>query len=383
MVFNLQSTMWQFAKGVDKTGSLYTVETLNKIYNALVYNSAEILPDRVVNPKPNPFLSHTALTAELRYENEKPIYPGLLYSELVCFIDRLRAGKDVNINLVPEPGLFKMEPFQNPHVEALREIGFTAFKDAGKFRYDSDVIRLNDFSDDGEITVLTVQRAKYSLQAKSNLILDFKTSPEGPTLRKELLKAYLGSLPPMSDLRLAQTIGVTVLLFYKEGGELKPFLVPRSRETAVLNEGDWSDSASGAAEWPEDEYNTPKTFEAYILDDMYRELDEELGLKPEDVCGLVPLAIAREFIRSGKPQIFFIGYTELSHNEILWKMEEQRKIVGKNPYVPNEINRMPLARKRPIVTSAKEVAKNFENMRIDPQAAASLYYAHRFFESQK
>lgn len=381
MTFEIGKALWSIIRSKDPTSLLALCETLNILYKKLVIESGEILPKRQVSPKPNPFLSHTPSTAEHRYSKEKQIYPGLLYTELVCYIDRLITGKGASIEIKPEPGLFHLAPLSNPEVEALRDSGFAAFKHAGKYRYESDVIRLNGFDDDGQKTTLTIQKAKYSQQARSNLILDYEARPGGPTMRKALMDERRGFLPDLRDKRLAQTIGVSMLLFYPDQGEWMPFLVARNRETAVLNEGEWSDSASGAAEWPADEHNTAKTFEAYILDDMYMELDEELGLKPQDLSNVLPLAIAREFIRAGKPQIFFIGFTNLSYNDIVMRMEERRKETLKNPNLPNEINKMPAFRRIPRVSSAKEAAKSFQDMRIDPQSAASLYYAHRFFEA--
>ena len=63
------------------------------------------------------------------------------------------------------------------------------------------------------------------------------------------------------------------------------------------------------------------------------------------------------------------------------RMEERRRDTLNNPNLPNEINKMPTLRRIPRISSAKEVAKSFHDMRIDPQSAASLYYAHRFFEA--
>jgi hypothetical protein len=216
MTFKIGKTLWTLIRSKDPTNLLALCETLNVLHRKLVIESGEILPNRPVNPKPNPFLSHTHSTAEHRYSTEKQIYPGLLYTELVCYIDRLIEGKGAKIDIIPDPGLFQLAPFSNPEVEALRDTGFTAFRRAGKFRYESDVIRLNAFDDDGQTTTLTIQKAKYSQQAKSNLILDYDATPGGPTLRKALMTERRGLLPELNDKRLAQTIGVSMLLFYED-----------------------------------------------------------------------------------------------------------------------------------------------------------------------
>ena len=376
---NLQE-FWQFFVEQDKSGYLDRLNILNNMYQQLIYNTAEIRTRKTVHTKPNPFLSHNADIANHRYRKETAIYPGLLYSEEVCFIDQLVSGKAVDIRVRPQIGLFEMEQFADTDLEQLREDGFKAFRKAGKYRYDSDVIRLNAIEKTKTKTYLTIQKALYSQQARSNLIVDYTNSPDGPSLRSALCQEYEGFLPPLHDERLAHTIGVTMLLFFVQDGALVPFLVPRSREVAVLNEGAWSDSASGAAEWPKDEFNTPQTFEEYILDDMYMELREELGLDSDDVKNILPLAIAREFIRAGKPQIFFIGFTHLSYNQLVAKMETTREKTLDEPYIPNEMYKMPAFRSPVIPRTAKEAAKESEALGIDAQSAASLFYAHKFFE---
>ena len=369
-----------FFKEQDKTGYLERLNILNKLYFQLVYNTAEFRVKKTVHTKPNPFLSHNADIANHRYRKETPIYPGLLYTEEVCFIEQLVKGQGVDIRVRPQIGLFQMEPFIDPEIERIRRDGFSAFQQARKFRYDSDVIRLNAIEKTDTKTYLTIQKALYSQQAKSNLIMDYEIASSGPSLRSVLCDEYEGRLPPLHDERLAHTIGVTMLLFFMQDSFLVPFLIPRSREVAVLNEGEWSDSASGAAEWPKDEFNTPQTFEEYILDDMYMELKEELGLNKTDVINILPLAIAREFIRAGKPQIFFIGFTHLNYNQLVARMEVARQKTMKDPNIPNEMYKMPAFRNPSVPRTAKEAAKNSEALGIDAQSAASLYYAHKFFE---
>jgi hypothetical protein len=46
------------------------------------------------------------------------------------------------------------------------------------------------------------------------------------------------------------------------------------------------------------------------------ELEEEVGLTRNDLDWIRPLALCREFLRAGKPQIFFAAQTSLSSNEL-------------------------------------------------------------------
>jgi ADP-ribose pyrophosphatase YjhB (NUDIX family) len=61
---------------------------------------------------------------------------------------------------------------------------------------------------------------------------------------------------------------------------------------------------------------------------MYREVEEEIGLKKEDIDFLVPISLNRELARGGKPQIFFIGAINERITE--YQLVEKRKKAIKN-----------------------------------------------------
>jgi len=71
-------------------------------------------------------------------------------------------------------------------------------------------------------------------------------------------------------------------------------------------------TASGEAVW----YDDAETFGEIFTANILRELDEEVGLSPGDLDWLRPVAFCREFLRGGKPQFFFQGYTKLSAVEL-------------------------------------------------------------------
>lgn len=364
-----------------KTGipfaGLTTTLTIDAISN-LLSNTAEIkLHERPLQAS-DEFLNQHPLSIQGLYDREPLLGGRLLYVEMVNFADCLLQSGQVDIRISLRKGLFSLRAFPDADVEALREQGFNRLREAKKYTHPSDVIRLWHVKTEGTSTIMEIQKAHYEHQAKSNLILDF--CPNGQTtIRQALGRETPGRLPALDDDRLANTLGVTILVFYRdEQGVFCPFLVPRTRKVAVLNRGQWSDSASGAAEWPKDPENTAATFEDYILDDLYKELSEEIGLRSSDLSALYPLALCRDVIREGKPQLFFVGFTELTRKQMIEKMEEARKLNKKNPIEPEEIFRMPLLRKPPVFSSSADANKTYEEKGVDPQCAASLYYAMDF-----
>lgn len=347
----------------------------------LVENTAELRFPQQVDEASDEFLNQHPLPLQALYHNERLLRGRLLYVEQANFIDLLVGSGEVQIEIANAPGVFALAPFDDPGTERLRDAGFSRLREVGKYRHDSDVVRVSQIVATDRGARLVVQKARFSDQARSNLILDFNDSNRAPSLRAALLRESPGLLPRLDDRRLANSLGVTILVFYRDdSGALVPFLVPRTKKTAVLNRGLWSDSASGAAEWPRDEQSTPKTFEGYILDDLYKELEDEIGLQRGDISTVLPLAIGREIMRAGKPQIFFIGFTPLRRPDLLRRMNAARLLARKNPIEPPEVHRMPTFRKPPRPGDPSQLHNDYEVKLLDPQCAASLYYSLTFLQ---
>ncbi|SDW79369.1 hypothetical protein [Roseicitreum antarcticum] len=345
----------------------------------LLNNTAELRLADAAGQSSDEFLNQHPLPLQALYDREKLLRGRLLYVEMANFIDLIVRTGRVHIDIAPRPEGFRLAPFADPGTEALRNQGFERLREVGKYRHNSNVIRLERVDVQPGGARLHIQRATYHDQASSNLILDFVGNGRAPTLREALRRESPGRLPDLDDRRLANSLGVTVLVFYRDARDnWTPFLVPRTRATAVLNRGLWSDSASGAAQWPKDAETAPKTFDAYILDDLHQEMESEIGLFPEDLTALLPLAIGREIMRAGKPQMFFIGFTQLSRPQLLKRMETARKKNLRNPIEPEEIYRMPLLRRAPTPDDPSQIHAVYEDAVVDPQCAASLYYALSF-----
>lgn len=313
------------------------------------------------------------------YPRENRIYGRLPYAFLADFIPFYAAGRPVTIDIAPDDTPFSLRP-PPPPLDATVEEGFRAFKQDRKRTHNSEVIRLNGVTNKDDGIEIAIQRAQYDDQVRSNLILDFE-GEAGTSLRKLLSAEYGGKLPAIDDPRLANTIGLAALIFFRDNGVLTPYFVPRTREVAVFNYGAWHCTASGAAEWPRFFEQTEKDFDAFILDDMYDELREEAGLLPDDIENLVPLALCRELVRAGKPQFFFIGFTKLTCRELTERMHKARNTALPQAE-PTETYRQPLFRFPSSASTENEVIAMFEGGGFTSEAAALLHLCLRFMKAQ-
>ena len=350
------------------TGTTLLIDFLKKVF----VESAEVRIPVLEDSKFDEFLIHSPFYISLTYRRENPIHRNIPYVEVVSYVERIVIGNGAAIEIEPDDRAFRLTSFTDENVEAIREQAFEAFKEAGKIRHDSNTVRVNDIRDDGEKTVLTIQRAKYSQQAKSNLVLDYDR--QGTTMRKALSAEFGSSLPPLHEKRVANTLGLAIIVFYLDEGRLTPFIVPRTKGVAVFNHGEWHCTASGAAEWPDDFHNTSKDFNAFIMDDLYKELADEVGLLKSDLTNVLPLALCREMVRAGKPQLFFIGFTRLGYGQLKARLKKARR-KAKRLNEPEEVYDLPLFRFPDDISTAADAAERFEGAGFTSEGAAALFYA--------
>jgi len=208
------------------------------------------------------------------YADETPALPGVPYAVI---------GTEPHYAIEREPG-----EFQLANVLGLRP----------DLAYDETVVRLARF----DPPTLHVQPCPYSLGVKSNYAMD----GEGE-LRPLLRREYGRRLPPLNDSRLSNGIGTTAIVFDGEG---RPYLPRRAPRQSVFP-GGYHCTASGEAVWRD-----ALSFETLFTDNIVRELEEEVGLSRNDLDWIRPVAFCREFLRAGKPQIFFEGRTSLTESEL-------------------------------------------------------------------
>lgn len=196
-------------------------------------------------------------------------------------------------------------PYSPPHAGP-----WTVERDPGAFRLD-DVLGLTPLPPHDESLarlvdssggVLRVQRARYSDGLKSNYAVD---APGG--LRARLLADYGRRLPPPGDPRLSNAIGVAVIVFDAAG---RPYLPRRAPRQSVFP-GGYHCTASGETLW-----NEAEGFDGLFTASICRELEEEAGLPRTGLDWIRPLGLCREFLRAGKPQLFYAARTSLSAAEL-------------------------------------------------------------------
>ena len=208
------------------------------------------------------------------YREERTVRPGIPYMELAD------GGAPFGVVKLADP--FRLQPVLDLEP---------------KLDFNEAVTRLVAY--DSATRSLTVQKSFYSDGVKSNYAME--------RLRGLFQAEYGYRLPPLSDARLSNGIGTAVVVFTAEG----PYLPRRARGQAVFPKG-YHCTASGEATWIESAHTFDEIFTANIL----RELEEEVGLAAEDLDWIQPVSFCREFLRGGKPQFFFQGYTRLSAGQL-------------------------------------------------------------------
>jgi hypothetical protein len=259
---------------------------------------------------------------------------------------------------------------------------FAERKKDGRTRLNERTIRLSkvqsQHADSGK-ALLNVQRASYYDQAHSNLILDFDRHNPGTfhTLRDQLHAKYGDCLPPLHDGRLANTIGIAAQLFYWNGKDWVPYIVRRVRQIGVFP-GGLHCSASGVANWPQ--RRSEITF-GDLSKQMYDEIEEEVGLKPEELIELRPMALCREMARGGKPQIFYAGLTLLGRAELAKRRRQATKVVRATTKIP-EIERDRWYRSADVVMTPSSIRSKAGRWGLTLEAVGSLYYGVKYLKGR-
>ncbi|MCK5334416.1 MAG: hypothetical protein KAJ24_07890, partial [Candidatus Aenigmarchaeota archaeon] len=274
---------------------------------------------------PTKYLNYDPLFLCSAYEEETPIKAYLPYKQEVCWIrstweETCKVVNNISIQKTSQPFNLRADLME---LKAFQGLAYHEFTASGKITRDSNIIRLESLETTQKETKLTVRKAKYSDQVQSNLVMDWTNDHALKkmgiaTLRAHFSSQYPKRLPPLSDMHLANTMGIAVILFYQNSSmEYVPYLPQRTKgrinDKTILAvfEGGYHCTASGAAEWSEGE-----NFDQIFTEDMYRELHDEVGIERDEVEVMLPVALCREFLRGGKPQIFFAGLTKLSEKQL-------------------------------------------------------------------
>ena len=286
------------------------------------------------------------------YASETPVTPYLPYVEIANWCEQFARGVQPEIAVELLRGDFRLASWGSGDGDRIREQALADAKRDEPKTFDGPAVRVEDCTASGSKLWLSVQKASYFDQCKSNLALDYRYRTQTGTVLtlRDLLRQEFGtSLPPLSDRRMANTLGIAALIMVREGDDFTPYLVSRSRDVAVFNRGgEWHCTASGVAELPRGQDRTPH----FYKDSMLKELDEEVGILEHELETLEPVALCREMTRGGKPQMFFLGVTSLDRAALAGKLTEaQRKTEAKGWVVEN--TPMPLLRSPETLTDGE------------------------------
>jgi hypothetical protein len=317
------------------------------------------------------------------YTDEPRITDALPYKELARWTGAPeQSAPELEIQKASKEFILGSDPVE---LKAFQVEALQAFRNEGRMSRNDSIVRLMDVGDDAK--TLRIQRALYSDQVQSNLVMDW----EGPhslasRLKIQTLRSFFQAqlhrrLPPLEDTRLANTIGISVvLLFRSEEGALTPYIPLRTQSGMLrkgnrlaLMEGTYTSTASGALRWRDD----ASTFQELVVADLLEELNQEVGIRAEDVSGLHPAGLCREFLRGGKPQLFFVGLTSLTEEELIERRRDarQREATEDSRKVEVEDTHLNLS-------DPKIAKRQLRKHGMNPEAAANLFYARLRFEPE-
>jgi len=253
------------------------------------------------------------------YSREKLLSNKIPYTLLYNFMEN--PNKEIVISKMDDH--FKLCYDDDIDIKSFQVEAYNEFKRNGKFIYDDHTVSLRSIENVGDKFILNVQQSKYSDQVQSHLVLDWinENLENRGSLRGIIKSKYTTNLLPSLDCPLlSNSLGISTIIYFKgDNGELVPYLPYRNkskinakRNALALYEGVYHCSSSGVLKWTNDEMNM-----SWIEKEMYREIHEEIGLEKLNIVKLKPIAIVRELLRAGKPQIFFIGYTDLKESELV------------------------------------------------------------------
>ena len=112
---------------------------------------------------------------------------------------------------------------------------------------------------------------------------------------------------------------------------------------------------------------------------MYREIEEEVGLRPEDIEVLQPVALAREFLRCGKPQLFFAGVTHLEEEALIQRRLEAIERTNRRSENDSEV-KIEIEDKHYLYTNRENLEKAIDQNGLSLEAIANLHYAEQFIQ---
>jgi hypothetical protein len=344
------------------------IETIIQVGLEIYKNKDSI--NSVFNPK---YLSYDLNKLTSYYINNKLVDKRIPYIELYDFVE----NPDVNVVFSKNDNEFRIENGNIIEIKTFQTNALEEFKQKGKFTFDSNTVRLNDFIIKENEVHLEIMKSKYSDQVQSHLVLDWENKHlkkiGNMSLRGFLLAKYGNTIPPLTTNYLSNSIGISVIIYYMKNNQLTPYLPFRNKSIfskkknePALYEGTYHCSSSGALEWKDGLYSIDS-----IKNEMFREIYEEIGLEKKEIITLEHISITRELLRAGKPQIFFIGFTKLNENKLI---ERRKQAINTSK---NNADKIEIKDKHLIFEGERLKSKR---TMLSLEAIGNLYYCEKYLD---
>jgi hypothetical protein len=141
------------------------------------------------------------------YSKETAVCGTLPYVE-ICSSFQDAKNKLNSVELKLSSSEFHVSDWANENECALAHSGFKELVKDGHASSNKTIVKVSNFRFSRGKLVIECCPTKYLEQAKSNLILDYSEPNSIHSLRSILLAEFPGTLPPLEDTRLANTLGV-------------------------------------------------------------------------------------------------------------------------------------------------------------------------------
>ncbi|MFW6008793.1 MAG: hypothetical protein ACOCP8_05965 [archaeon] len=172
-------------------------------------------------------------------------------------------------------------------------------------------VRLHSFKVKGDNIVLNYQKTHYFNSFITNLKSEYELGNMKirNLLKNKVLTKNYKNLIKLNNSQLSNHLGYDMVLFTKDGKIIFPY---RSENVAIIK-NNYSSSASGSLEFDDVKIGVLNAKEV-----CKRETKEELNLNPKDFKVRL-YGINRMMQFNGKPNLSFIGITDLTEEEFLKK----------------------------------------------------------------
>jgi len=233
------------------------------------------------------------------------------YSQVLCFFehhtidDRLYVDpKDIKVLVEKEVPFYLPEHQFNDLFERAKA-AFAAEGRRPPTKENRALIRINRIMRDKNQMTILIQPNDYNTQVATNLVMDMKHW-DGKTWRQKLQEQYGFRLPPLGEAPLADSLGVSLILVTKNGQAVLPL-----RSSLAVWGDQWGCTSSFAAGWKQEfrEMN----FKEFLDKIVPPHLLLEIGTTEIE---FTPLALCREWLRGGKPQLLLVGLCDLTLDQL-------------------------------------------------------------------